>query len=180
MPCNSCSNVCKEWSHDTGIHSKWQVSGRLARVHGRHNEPFTIMMSWGEKEYLHGNIMFLCFHVTTCTVHESIRFHVFSPFNAHFSSPKWCNGKWSINTCNSPRNDHYACSTVVISLVMHCPALGCIQLHMLIYMYMYMYLDCAIVKVQMQSTTTEFIVYFRIASWLHTLRVGELESVKGA
>ncbi len=26
--------------------------------------------------------MFLCFHVTK--LHESIRFHVFSPFNAHF------------------------------------------------------------------------------------------------
>ncbi len=38
--------------------------------------------------------MFSCFDVTK--LHESIHFHVFSPFNAHFFPPKWCNGKWSI------------------------------------------------------------------------------------
>ncbi len=53
-------------------------------------------LQWGSgclhelREYLHGNIMFSCFHVIK--LHESICFHVFSPFNAHFSPQTWCNG----------------------------------------------------------------------------------------
>ncbi len=56
------------------------------------NGPFTIMLLWGKVCIeVHGNIMFSCFHVTA--LHQSMHFHVFSPFSAHFPHP---NGKWSI------------------------------------------------------------------------------------
>ncbi len=40
------------------------------------------VMGGKDRQYLQGNIMFLCFHVAK--VHESIGFQAFSPFNVHF------------------------------------------------------------------------------------------------